>query len=148
MGALYETWNPCFPLRRAFLLLFSWVTKPISVLPHQVFWVVVFHSFIWWFIQSCFLCSLFCTLILSWCLLLWKLSLKTSYLWTPANYQLFFDQELSLTLPIMIHFMYLYCVSFTYCKLSYIIVSCLLLWLMYWWMWCLLSVSFYRLFTP
>ena len=44
-----------------------------------------------------------------------------------ANYQLFFDQELSLPLPIMIYFMYLYCVSFTHCKLSYIIVSCLLL---------------------
>ena len=56
---------------------------------------------------------------------------KTSYLWTPANYQLFFDQELSLPLPIMIHFMYLYCVSFTYYKLSYIIVSGLLLWSMY-----------------
>ena len=41
--------------------------------------------------------------------------------------QLFFDQELSLPLPIMIYFMYLYCVSFTHCKLSYIIVSCLLL---------------------
>ena len=56
---------------------------------------------------------------------------KASYLWTPTNYQLFFDQELSLPLPIMIHFMYLYCVSFTHYKLSYIIVSCLLLWSMY-----------------
>ena len=59
-----------------FLLLCSWVSKPTSSLSQQVFWVDVFHSFIWWFIQSCFLCSLFCTLLLSWCLLLWKLSLK------------------------------------------------------------------------
>ena len=76
MEALYETWNPCFPLRRAYILLFSWVSKPIQFLSQRVFWVVVFHSFIWWFIQSCFLCSLFCTLLLSWCLLLLKLSLK------------------------------------------------------------------------
>ena len=36
-------------------------------------------------------------------------------------------QEQGLPLPIMIYFVYLYCVSFNYCKLSYIIVSCILL---------------------
>ena len=53
-----------------------------------------------------------------------------------CHYQLWF------TLCIFIVF------PFTYCKLSYIIVRCLLLWFMYWWMWCFLSVFFYRLFTP
>ena len=147
MGALYETYNPCFPLRRAFLLLFSWVSKPTPFYLSKYFELLCFiHSYDDLFDHVG--CSLFCTLLLSWCLLLWKLSLNISYLWTPANCQLFFDQELSLPLPIMIHFMYLYCDSFTHCKLSYIIVSCLLLWSMYWWMWCFLSVFFYRLFTP
>ena len=148
MGALYETCNPCFYLRRAFLLLCSWVSKPTPFYLSKYFELLCFiHSYGDLCNHACYV-PCFAHLLLSWCLLLWKLSLKTSYLWTPANYQLFFDQELSLPLPIMIYFMYLYCVSFTYCKLSYIIVSCLLLWLMYWWMWCFLSVFFYRLFTP
>ena len=130
-----------------FLLLYSWVSKPTPSISASILsWCVSFIHMMIYSIMSYVPCFAHCSYLDVY--YFERFHWKTSYLWTPANYQLFFDQELSLPLPIMIHFMYLYCVSFTHCKLSYIIVSCLLLWSMYWWMWCFLSVFFYRLFTP
>ena len=46
MGALYETCNPCFPLRRAFLLACSWVSKPIPFYLSKYFELLCFiHSY-------------------------------------------------------------------------------------------------------
>ena len=131
MGALYETCNPCFPVWRAFLLFCSWVSKPIPFYLSKYFELLCFiHSYDDLFNHVSYVpCFAHCSYLEVY--YFESFHWKTSYLWTPANYQLFFDQELSLPLPIMIHFMYLYCVSFTHCKLSYIIVSCLPLWSMY-----------------
>ena len=131
MGALYGTCNPCFPLWRAFLLLCSWVSKPIPFYLSKYFELMCFiHSYDDLFNHVSYVpCFAHCSYLEVY--YFESYHWKARYLWTPANYQLFFDQELSLPLPIMIHFMYLYCVSFTHCKLSYIIVSCLLLWSMY-----------------
>ena len=147
MGALYETCNPSFPLWRAFLLLYSWVSKPIPFYHSKYFELMCFiHSYGDLFTHVSYVpCFAHCSYLEVYYFesFIWKLAIcelcKLSTILQPrakfaiTNYDLLYVSLLC--------FVYLL-------QVSYIIVSCILLWSMYWWMWCFLSVFFYRLFTP
>ena len=147
MGALYETWNPCFLLWRPF---FYFSVESVNLFPstsasilsccvsfiHMMIYSIVFLMFL---VLHIALILMFTTLKAFFENQLFVNSRKLSTILRPrakfaiTNYDLLDVSSF---------------VSFTYYKLSYIIVSCLLLWSMYWWMWCFLSVFFYQLFTP
>jgi hypothetical protein len=60
-----------------------YVELTYSLLSQASIWVVMFHSFIYWSVLSCLLSSLFCTMLLSEGISLWKLSMiaKSLFRW-------------------------------------------------------------------
>ena len=140
-----STWfNPCFPLRRAYLLLLCWVIEPISLYLKQAFELLCCnHSYDDLFNHVLCLPCLQKTLIywvLLWKPSLWKTFLSKEYSCFKTSKALFMKLFASCSLTknkvcqfqLWFIFMHLYCDSCTCCKLSYIMVSCFLLWVVYW----------------
>ena len=103
-------------MKVTFSYFLSWVSKPTSSLSPASIWVVVLQAFIWWFIQSCSLSSLFAqdsyllsitlkafivkNLFEQRVLLFWRLIQKA---FCETVFQVFSNQEQSLPIPIMIY---------------------------------------------